>query len=317
MRHTNRRWWSGGREAFRAAQSGADVVLNVDRGDRPAADAFRHAFAAGSTAPWPTRSRSSSAARWSRPPPAPGRSGPRRLRRSAVAHHLQGGRAEVRRLVIPPAGGPFRGRNRDQLREVTPAQALAHPEFTRWDGSSTNSATLVNKGTRVIEAHLLFDIPFERLTSSSHSQRWIHSMVEFPRRVDDRPDGSAADARPHRARPVVARSVHADVDVRANCAADVGIFTRSTTGHFRRVRARPAGRDRGGTFPAVYNAANEVCVDAFTRGAIGFPTSSTRCGRSWRSTGGDDNWSTASRRRRGRAGGWRGGYASTSSPVTR
>ncbi|MDV3221207.1 1-deoxy-D-xylulose-5-phosphate reductoisomerase, partial [Intrasporangium sp.] len=99
---------------------------------------------------------------------------------SAIAQCLRGGRAdEVRRLVITASGGPFRGRSRAELADVTPEQALAHPNFAMGRVITTNSATLVNKGLEVIEAHLLFDIPFERIDVVVHPQQMIHSMVEF------------------------------------------------------------------------------------------------------------------------------------------
>ena len=99
---------------------------------------------------------------------------------SAIAQSLRGGRAEeVRRLVVTASGGPFRGRSREELRSVTPDQALAHPNFAMGRVITTNSATLVNKGLEVIEAHLLFDIPFERIDVVVHPQQMIHSMVEF------------------------------------------------------------------------------------------------------------------------------------------
>src|SRR5690606_175538 len=80
---------------------------------------------------------------------------------SAIAQCLRAGRAqEVRRLVLTASGGPFRGRTRAELEEVTPEQALKHPNFSMGRVVTTNSATLVNKGLEVIEAHLLFDIPF-------------------------------------------------------------------------------------------------------------------------------------------------------------
>ena len=99
---------------------------------------------------------------------------------SAIAQSLRGGRAqEVRRLVVTASGGPFRGRSRESLRDVTPADALAHPNFSMGRVITTNSATLVNKGLEVIEAHLLFDIPFDRIDVVVHPQQLIHSMVEF------------------------------------------------------------------------------------------------------------------------------------------
>ena len=99
---------------------------------------------------------------------------------SALAQCLRGGTAdEVERLVVTASGGPFRGMRRDELHDVTPEQALAHPTWAMGPVITTNSATLVNKGLEVIEAHLLFDVPFERIHVVVHPQSVVHSMVEF------------------------------------------------------------------------------------------------------------------------------------------
>src|SRR3954468_5401988 len=99
---------------------------------------------------------------------------------SAIAQALRSGEhGEVRRLVITASGGPFRGRTRDQLAEVTPEQALAHPTWDMGLVVTTNSATLVNKGLEIIEAHHLFDIPYDRIEAVVHPQSIVHSMVEF------------------------------------------------------------------------------------------------------------------------------------------
>src|SRR5690606_30578992 len=90
-----------------------------------------------------------------------------------------GRREEVRRLVLTASGGPFRGRGRAELADVTPAEALKHPNFAMGRVVTTNSATLVNKGLEVIEAHLLFGIPFSAIDVVVHPQQQIHSMVEF------------------------------------------------------------------------------------------------------------------------------------------
>ncbi|WP_406830155.1 1-deoxy-D-xylulose-5-phosphate reductoisomerase [Pedococcus sp. KACC 23699] len=190
---------------------------------------------------------------------------------SAIAQSLRGGRAEeVRRLVVTASGGPFRGRSRDSLREVTPEQALAHPNFSMGRVITTNSATLVNKGLEVIEAHLLFDIPFDRIDVVVHPQQMIHSMVEFV-------DGSTiAQAGPPRMLVPIALGLSwperlADVDVPVD-------WTRAQSWEFEPLddEAFPAVRlarevgEASGTYPAVYNAANEVAVDAFHDGRIGF-----------------------------------------------
>lgn len=190
---------------------------------------------------------------------------------SAIAQCLRGGRAEeVRRLVVTASGGPFRGRTRAELAEVTPEQALAHPNFAMGRVITTNSATLVNKGLEVIEAHLLFDIPFERIATVVHPQQQIHSMVEFH-------DGSTiAQMGPPRMLVPIALGLSwperlPDVD-------DPSDWTQTWSWDFAPIDdeafpavqlARQVGT-AGGTYPAVYNAANEVAVDAFHDGALSF-----------------------------------------------
>ena len=202
---------------------------------------------------------------------APGQLVPVDSEHSAIAQCLRSGSAgEVRRLVVTASGGPFRGRARADLADVTPAQALAHPNFSMGRVITTNSATLVNKGLEVIEAHLLFDIPFDRIEVVVHPQQLIHSMVEFV-------DGSTiAQAGPPRMLVPIALGLTwperiPDVDVPVD-------WTKAQTWEFEPLDdeafpavalARRVG-EAGGTWPAVYNAANEVCVDAFHEGRIGF-----------------------------------------------
>ncbi|NUO34704.1 MAG: 1-deoxy-D-xylulose-5-phosphate reductoisomerase [Dermatophilaceae bacterium] len=202
---------------------------------------------------------------------APGQIVPVDSEHSAIAQCLRGGRAEeVRRLVVTASGGPFRGRTRDELADVTPEQALAHPNFAMGRVITTNSATLVNKGLEVIEAHLLFDIPFERIDVVVHPQQMIHSMVEFV-------DGSTiAQAGPPRMLVPIALGLSwperiADADVPCDWTkAQSWEFEPLDDDAFPAVAlARRVGA-AGGTWPAVYNAANEVAVDAFHDGRIGF-----------------------------------------------
>ncbi|GGR59933.1 1-deoxy-D-xylulose-5-phosphate reductoisomerase [Nocardioides luteus] len=190
---------------------------------------------------------------------------------SAIAQSLRAGRAEeVRKLVLTASGGPFRGRSRDELGEVTPAQALKHPNFAMGRVITTNSATLVNKGLEVIEAHLLFDVPFDRIEVVVHPQQYIHSMVEFT-------DGAvvAQLGLPTMLVPISMgmawpeRVPDAETPIDWTKAADWR-FEPLDDAAFPAVRlAREAGA-RAGTHPAVYNAANEVCVDAFHEGRIPF-----------------------------------------------
>jgi 1-deoxy-D-xylulose-5-phosphate reductoisomerase len=201
----------------------------------------------------------------------PGRIVPVDSEHSALAQCLRGGRAdEVRRLVLTASGGPFRGRTREQLHDVTPQQALAHPTWSMGPVVTVNSATLVNKGLEVIEAHLLFGIPFDRIEVVVHPTSVVHSMVEFH-------DGStlAQASPPSMLIPIALGLGWPD---RVPDAAPPVDWTRRQTWEFHplddeafpAVRlAREAGR-RGGTAPAVYNAANEVCVGAFLDGEMRF-----------------------------------------------
>ncbi|MEV4092910.1 1-deoxy-D-xylulose-5-phosphate reductoisomerase [Streptosporangium saharense] len=177
----------------------------------------------------------------------------------------------VRRLVVTASGGPFRGRPRSQLADVTPEQALAHPTWSMGPVITVNSATLVNKGLEVIEAHLLFDIGFDRIDVVVHPQSVVHSMVEFV-------DGSVvAQASPPDMRLPIALAL--GWPERVQDAAPSVDWTRAHTWTFEPLDdeafpavalARHVG-SAGGTAPAVYNAANEVCVEAFLAGRLPFP----------------------------------------------
>ncbi|WP_088288588.1 1-deoxy-D-xylulose-5-phosphate reductoisomerase [Kineosporia sp. A_224] len=190
---------------------------------------------------------------------------------SAVAQCLRAGRAdEVARLVLTASGGPFRGRTREDLLDVTPEQALAHPTWAMGPVITTNSATLVNKGLEVIEAHLLFGIDYDRIDVVVHPQSVVHSMVEFT-------DGSTvAQCSPPDMRLPIALALGWPERVKG--AAAGCDWTRAATWTFEPLDddAFPAVRlarkvgALGGTYPAVYNAANEVCVDAFLKGRIRF-----------------------------------------------
>lgn len=190
---------------------------------------------------------------------------------SALAQCLRGGRAEeVRRLIVTASGGPFRGWTREQMAHVTPEQALAHPTWSMGTMNTINSATLVNKGLEVIEAHLLFDIPFDRIEVVVHPQSIIHSMVEFC-------DGSTiAQASPPDMRLPIALGL--GWPDRIPDAAPACAWTTATTWEFFPLddEAFPAVRlaryvgEAGGTYPAVYNAANEECVAAFLDRSLPF-----------------------------------------------
>jgi 1-deoxy-D-xylulose-5-phosphate reductoisomerase len=202
---------------------------------------------------------------------APGQIVPVDSEHSAIAQCLRSGRAgEVRRLILTASGGPFLHRSRAELADVTPRQALAHPTWNMGPVITVNSATLVNKGLELIEAHLLFGVGFEDIEVVVHRQSVVHSMVEFT-------DGSTIaqasppdmgipiavalgwpDRVPGAARPVDWTAAHS------------WTFEPLDTDAFPAVAlARQAGI-AGGTAPAAYNAANEVCVAAFLAGGLPF-----------------------------------------------
>ncbi|QIX26249.1 1-deoxy-D-xylulose-5-phosphate reductoisomerase [Nocardioides sp. JQ2195] len=190
---------------------------------------------------------------------------------AAVAQCLRGGSPqEVRRLVLTASGGPFRGRTREQLADVRPEDALNHPTWSMGPVITVNSATLVNKGLEVIEAHLLFGIDFDNIEVVVHPTSVVHSMVEFH-------DGSTLvqASPPTMMIPIALGLSWPD---RVPDAAPPVDWTKQETWEFFPLDdaafpavglAREAGQ-RGGTAPAVYNAANEVCVEAFLAGDIAF-----------------------------------------------
>jgi 1-deoxy-D-xylulose-5-phosphate reductoisomerase len=190
---------------------------------------------------------------------------------SALAQCLRGGaQNEVDRLILTASGGPFRGLTRQQMKNVTPDQALAHPTWRMGRVVTTNSATLVNKGLELLEAHLLFGVELDRIDVVVHPQSIVHSMVQFV-------DGStlAQCSPPDMKLPIALGLSWPDRlrGVARPCDWSTGSgWTFEPLDHaaFPAVElARQAGR-LGGTAPAVYNAANEVCVDAFHDGRIGF-----------------------------------------------
>lgn len=190
---------------------------------------------------------------------------------SALAQCLLGGtKEEVRKLILTASGGPFRGWSREQLASVTPEQALAHPTWVMGKVVTTNSATLVNKGLELIEAHLLFDIPFDRIDVTVHPQSVVHSMVEFV-------DGSVlAQCSPPNMKLPIALGM--SWPERVPNVAPACDWTKAATWTFEPLDesvfgavklARQVG-EAGLTYPAVYNAANEQAVEAFHAGFLKF-----------------------------------------------
>ncbi|MEU6125381.1 1-deoxy-D-xylulose-5-phosphate reductoisomerase [Streptomyces sp. NPDC047123] len=181
-----------------------------------------------------------------------------------------GTRADVRKLVVTASGGPFRGRTKADLAHVTPEDALAHPTWAMGPVITVNSATLVNKGLEVIEAHLLYDVPFDRIEVVVHPQSYVHSMVEFT-------DGStlAQATPPDMGGPI---AIGIGWPERVPDAAPAFDWTKASSWEFFPLDeeafpsvalARHVG-ELAGTAPAVFNAANEECVDAFLKGALPF-----------------------------------------------
>lgn len=190
---------------------------------------------------------------------------------SALAQCLLGGtQHEVRKLILTASGGPFRGWSKEQLASVTPEQALAHPTWVMGKVVTTNSATMVNKGLELIEAHLLFGIPFERIEVTVHPQSIVHSMVEFV-------DGSVlAQCSPPNMKLPIALGM--SWPERVPNVAPACDWTQAATWNFEPLNesvfgavklARQVG-EAGLTYPAVYNAANEQAVEAFHLGFLKF-----------------------------------------------
>ena len=191
---------------------------------------------------------------------------------STIAQCLRAGRdSEVRRLVLTASGGPFRGWSRDRLEDVTPSQALAHPTWNMGPLVTINSATLVNKGLEVIEAHLLFGFGLDRIDVVVHPQSIVHSMVEFS-------DGATIiQASPPDMRLPISLGL-AWPDRVPDAAPGLDWSTAATwtfepldDAAFPAVALAREAAAAGGTAPAVYNAANEACVADFQAGRISFP----------------------------------------------
>jgi 1-deoxy-D-xylulose-5-phosphate reductoisomerase len=191
---------------------------------------------------------------------------------SALAQCLRGGAPdEVAKLVLTASGGPFRGWTAAELEAVTPEQAGAHPTWSMGPMNTLNSASLVNKGLELIETHLLFGIPYDRIDVVVHPQSIVHSMVTFI-------DGStiAQASPPDMKLPI---SLALGWPHRVPGAAPACDFITASSWEFEPLDAdvfpavelaRHVG-ETGGCMTAVYNAANEEAAEAFVAGRIGFP----------------------------------------------
>jgi len=191
---------------------------------------------------------------------------------SAIWQCLRGEEGNgIRRLILTASGGPFRSRSKEELARVTPEQALAHPTWQMGSKVTVDSATLMNKGMEIIEAHWLFGVPYDEIEVIIHRQSIIHSMVEFV-------DGSikAQMSLPDMRLPIQhalsyperwQSDYHRDLDFRQVANLD---FEEVDMQRFPCLRlAMEAGR-KGGTYPAVASAADEVAVELFLDKRIGF-----------------------------------------------
>ncbi|MEU6830168.1 1-deoxy-D-xylulose-5-phosphate reductoisomerase [Nocardia beijingensis] len=220
---------------------------------------------------------------------APGQIVPVDSEHSALAQCLRGGRAdEVDRLVLTASGGPFRGWTAEMLESVEPAEAKAHPTWSMGLMNTLNSASLVNKGLELIETHLLFGVPYDRIDVTVHPQSIVHSMVTFT-------DGStlAQASPPDMKLPIALALGWPDRVPGAAAACDFGVASTWTfepvdNDVFPAVELARAAGEAGGSVTAVYNAANEVAVQAFLDGAIRFPqivgtvAAAVEAARQWR-----------------------------------
>ena len=188
---------------------------------------------------------------------------------SALAQALRAGtKNEVSKLILTASGGPFR--NRNDLSDVTIEEALAHPTWNMGPVVTINSATLVNKGLEIIEAHYLFDFPYSKIEAVIHPQSIIHSMVEFH-------DGSViAQASPPSMKLPIAlalswpdRTVGAIPPIDWSTAHTWG-FAPIDNAKFPAIDLARRCGEIGGAMPAIFNAANEEAVAAFLKGQIKF-----------------------------------------------
>ncbi len=188
---------------------------------------------------------------------------------SAIYQAMLAGKAsDVKKLILTASGGPFR--DRADLSDVTVADALNHPTWSMGEVVTINSATLVNKGLEIIEAHYLFDLPYSAIEAVIHPQSVVHSMVEFN-------DGStiAQASPPNMKGPIAYALAYPERVAKATAPID---WSKSHTWNFSPIDnekypaidlARRCG-ELGGGLPAVFNAANEVAVAAFLAGKIKF-----------------------------------------------
>lgn len=189
---------------------------------------------------------------------------------SAIFQCLQGNQDAVSSLVITASGGPFRGKTLAEMEKITPRQALAHPTWSMGPKISIDSATLMNKGLEIMEAHWLFNIPYAKIKVVVHRESIIHSLVQYG-------DGSMlAHLGPHDMRIPIQYALswprRLDNPLKELDLAEIGAlhFESPDTTNFPCLALAYAAGQRGGTYPAALNAANEELVRAFLAGQISF-----------------------------------------------
>jgi len=190
---------------------------------------------------------------------------------SAILQSLQGHpREDLRRVILTASGGPFRDLSIEEMRTVTPAQTLKHPTWNMGQKISIDSATLMNKGLEAIEAKWLFDLRMDQISILIHPQSIIHSMVEYR-------DGSivAQLGTPNMITPIsyaLSYPRHIETSLPPLQLDDIGTlsFEKPDIEKFRCLHLALKAAEMGGSMPAVLNGSNEIAVDSFLKGKIGF-----------------------------------------------
>ena len=249
-----------------------DLVLNALVGSSAGLPATLAALKSGATLALANKESLVAGGRFVLQAARPGQIVPVDSEHSAMAQALRAGsRGEVERFVLTASGGPFRGKTRAELMDVTYEQAVAHPTWAMGMMNSLNSATMVNKGLELIEASLLFDVEPDKIDVTVHPQSIVHSMVTFA-------DGATiAQASPPSMKLPISHALNWPRRIPgAQPALDFSqasewTFEPLDDDAFPAVKLARQAAQEGDPYPAIYNAANEVAVDAFVGGRVRFP----------------------------------------------
>lgn len=249
-----------------------DLVLNALVGSSAGLPATLAALKSGATLALANKESLVAGGRFVLQAARPGQIVPVDSEHSAMAQALRAGsRGEVERFVLTASGGPFRGKTRAELMDVTYEQAVAHPTWSMGMMNSLNSATMVNKGLELIEASLLFDVEPDKIDVTVHPQSIVHSMVTFA-------DGATiAQASPPSMKLPISHALNWPRRIPgAQPALDFSqasewTFEPLDDDAFPAVKLARQAAKEGDPYPAIYNAANEVAVDAFVGGRVRFP----------------------------------------------